>query len=89
MFSINTLDSSFISMYFLFILFSFSVFLFRNELNKKTLDYLTSKYMFDQDSTAPAVVIIKVAIKSLLYVHGLIALLLCIGITIELIYRIS
>lgn len=89
MFSINTLDSSFISMYFLFILFSFSVFLFRNELNKKTLDYLSSKYMFDQDSTAPAVMTIKVAIKSMLYVHGLIALLLCIGITIELIYGIS
>ena len=89
MFSINALDSGFILMYFLFILFSFSVFLFRNELNKKTLDYLSSKYMFDQDSTAPAVVIIKVAIKSLLYVHGLIALLLCIGIAIELVYGIS
>lgn len=89
MFSINALDHGFILMYFLFILFSFSVFLFRNELNKKTLDYLSSKYMFDQDSTVPAVVTIKVAIKSLLYVHGLIALLLCIGIAIELVYGIN
>ncbi len=89
MFSINALDHGFILMYFLFILFSFSVFLFRNELNKKTLDYLSSKYMFDQDSTVPAVVAIKVAIKSMLYVHGLIALLLCIGIAIELVYGIS
>ena len=89
MISINVIDSGFILMYFLFILFSFSVFLFRNELNKKTLDYLSSKYMFDQDSTVPAVVTIKVAIKSLLYVHGLIALLLCIGIAIELVYGIS
>lgn len=89
MFSINALDHSFILMYFLFILFSFSVFLFRNELNKKTLDYLSSKYMLDQDSTVPVVVAIKVAIKSMLYVHGLIALLLCIGIAIELVYGIS
>ena len=61
MFSINALDHGFILMYFLFILFSFSVFLFRNELNKKTLDYLSSKYMLDQDSTVPVVVAIKVA----------------------------